>query len=264
MFSPLSALSATGRGAEEGYTDPKLMNQIGLQALGRALMPPAGNAEQGPQPPPPGQASMPSQPQQPPMPAQGPQPPAMGGQPPAQPVAQQAPQPGPAQPVAMPPQQGAQLGNGLDLRSLMARIAQANPGIPPQAMVAALTHATPILNADAQRQLLDIRRSIYGLGADMRNRQMDLRSRQLDLREQGMNTPKGKTSGARAQSEMPPEAVQALQEGHVTTFGNGQQWTLQNGQPVQVGGPQDGTLHGQPDEPMDQNTVPVAEKRKAG
>lgn len=32
----------------------------------------------------------------------------------------------------------------------------------------------------------------------------------------------------------PPQALQSLQEGKVTTFRNGQKWTLQNGQPKQV------------------------------
>lgn len=32
----------------------------------------------------------------------------------------------------------------------------------------------------------------------------------------------------------PPEAIKSLKEGHVTTFGNGQKWTLQNGKPAQV------------------------------
>lgn len=32
----------------------------------------------------------------------------------------------------------------------------------------------------------------------------------------------------------PPEAIQALKEGVVTTFGNGQKWTLEGGQPKQV------------------------------
>jgi hypothetical protein len=32
----------------------------------------------------------------------------------------------------------------------------------------------------------------------------------------------------------PPAALAQLQEGHVTTFGNGQKWTMQGGQPVQV------------------------------
>jgi len=33
---------------------------------------------------------------------------------------------------------------------------------------------------------------------------------------------------------LPPQAVSQLQEGRVTTFGNGQKWMLQNGQPVRV------------------------------
>jgi len=34
--------------------------------------------------------------------------------------------------------------------------------------------------------------------------------------------------------EIPPEAAKLLQEGHETTFGNGQVWTLQNGKPRKV------------------------------
>jgi hypothetical protein len=33
---------------------------------------------------------------------------------------------------------------------------------------------------------------------------------------------------------LPPEAVNKLKEGQITTFGNGQKWTLENGQPVQI------------------------------
>lgn len=36
------------------------------------------------------------------------------------------------------------------------------------------------------------------------------------------------------QSQLPPAAVAALKEGQVTTFKNGQKWTLQGGKPVQV------------------------------
>lgn len=34
--------------------------------------------------------------------------------------------------------------------------------------------------------------------------------------------------------QIPPEAISQLKEGAVTTFGNGQKWTLKNGQPAQV------------------------------
>ena len=37
-----------------------------------------------------------------------------------------------------------------------------------------------------------------------------------------------------AAAQLPPAARAALKEGQVTTFGNGQKWTLQGGQPVQV------------------------------
>ena len=40
----------------------------------------------------------------------------------------------------------------------------------------------------------------------------------------------GKTGGV----DLPLAARQSLQEGHVTTFANGQKWMLKNGQPVQV------------------------------
>jgi hypothetical protein len=33
---------------------------------------------------------------------------------------------------------------------------------------------------------------------------------------------------------LPPEAIKSLKEGQITTFGNGQKWTLENGQPVQI------------------------------
>jgi hypothetical protein len=35
-------------------------------------------------------------------------------------------------------------------------------------------------------------------------------------------------------SALPAAAQSKLQEGHITTFGNGQKWTLHNGQPEQV------------------------------
>ncbi len=35
-------------------------------------------------------------------------------------------------------------------------------------------------------------------------------------------------------NQPPPEALSKLQEGHVTTFGNGQKWTLQGGKPARV------------------------------
>jgi hypothetical protein len=40
--------------------------------------------------------------------------------------------------------------------------------------------------------------------------------------------------GGQAAAALPPKALAKLQEGHITTFGNGQKWTLRNGQPAQV------------------------------
>lgn len=44
----------------------------------------------------------------------------------------------------------------------------------------------------------------------------------------------GAASAPNASSALPPQAVAQLQEGHNTTFANGQVWTLRGGQPVQV------------------------------
>lgn len=44
--------------------------------------------------------------------------------------------------------------------------------------------------------------------------------------------------GSKPKSTLPPQALSQLKEGHVTTFANGQSWTLQNNQPVQVNQPQ--------------------------
>jgi hypothetical protein len=52
--------------------------------------------------------------------------------------------------------------------------------------------------------------------------------RNLDIAKQVASKYKG------GSSSLPPDAVAKLKEGHVTTFGNGQKWTLENGQPKQV------------------------------
>jgi len=44
----------------------------------------------------------------------------------------------------------------------------------------------------------------------------------------------GGTPTSAEPSRLPPQAVSQLKEGVVTTFANGQQWTLRNGQPTQV------------------------------
>jgi hypothetical protein len=44
----------------------------------------------------------------------------------------------------------------------------------------------------------------------------------------------GGSGQATPAATLPPKALSSLAEGHVTVFSNGQQWTLRNGQPVQV------------------------------
>lgn len=46
--------------------------------------------------------------------------------------------------------------------------------------------------------------------------------------------PPGQTPASGTGPSLPPAAVSQLMEGRVTVFGNGQKWTLRNGQPVQV------------------------------
>lgn len=64
---------------------------------------------------------------------------------------------------------------------------------------------------------------------------------QIERERAAVQSVKGGTSGATTPpgggtqtASLPPEAVSRLKEGTHTKFGNGQTWTLQNGQPVQV------------------------------
>ncbi len=43
-----------------------------------------------------------------------------------------------------------------------------------------------------------------------------------------------KSTAAPKAPVLPPAALKQLEEGHLTVFGNGQRWTLHNGQPAQV------------------------------
>lgn len=61
-----------------------------------------------------------------------------------------------------------------------------------------------------------------------------LRGSLSKLRKQQIETAR-RASGPLAVAEsLPPQAISKLKEGVVTTFGNGQKWTLRNKQPVQV------------------------------
>lgn len=205
MYAHLGALSAGFGGFMEGRKqydqdqarqDEQLTRQwdmMGAAALGKAFAP------QGPQPPNPGEASMPAQPSMaqgpmpggqppmgaPPMPpqpmAQGPMP---GGQPPMgqSPVGGGPPGPAPSQPPpgASPPG-GGMPGGGqggmpqFDLQTLVQRIQAANPNLPPQAMVAAITRATPLLNLQGKIELAQMR-------AEQRQQAMDIQQGFLDIK----------------------------------------------------------------------------------
>lgn len=78
---------------------------------------------------------------------------------------------------------------------------------------------------------------------------------------------------AAAQPILPPAAMQALKEGHITTFNNGQKWTLRNGQPEQVdlpanAGPTQGRMppgiEGRPEDSNSWPPTPDEFKRQFG
>jgi hypothetical protein len=58
--------------------------------------------------------------------------------------------------------------------------------------------------------------------------------RQPDGRQPARETPPAAPSQPATAPALPPAAASRLKEGTVTTFGNGQKWTLRNGQPAQV------------------------------
>lgn len=108
-----------------------------------------------------------------------------------------------------------------------------NPKIPPeqkeeiQQMIDQLRSSIPFSHND-----------VTGLErAHAQNHDMTL---QQYIASQGLakpKTPAGPTasSGApKTASTLPPAALKQLEEGHLTVFGNGQKWTLTNGQPTQV------------------------------
>lgn len=269
MFSPFSALTAGVSGGLKDYTEdyPKLLDQMGIAALGRAFQAqqgPIDQMNQRPMAPPPGQPSMPAPNFGGGAPMGGAMPPGgMGGLAnlpagmsrvgqgfdaiqggidsglidpqgasnnmgsPAQPTPQSSPPQ--AMPGAMgsPPAMGPpsqQAGGGLDLQSMIRRIQTANPGLPPQAMVVALTHALPMLNQRAKEELIGVRRQMAGLTGGFRQASLEQRQQMLDQRQQRLDQP-------------PAPAMRALKEGYVTTFANGQKWTLQGGKPTRVDDP---------------------------
>ncbi|MDE2471864.1 MAG: hypothetical protein KGL35_24850 [Bradyrhizobium sp.] len=90
--------------------------------------------------------------------------------------------------------------------------------------------ASNILNASQRKQMLE--------EADKVNSAQIARLRERFGGSTAGGGPRSETSAAPGGSPpattLPPEARSALKEGQVTTFQNGQKWTLRNGQPEQV------------------------------
>lgn len=221
MFNPFGALTAAAGGAVKGYTEdaPKIYDMMGMQALGRAFQQMQGpidqmNAQRGmPQPPMPGQPSSPGQPAggppMPPGPMQAPGGPPAAGPPPGPPrgpggggMPGGGPQGGmmpgggqmigggPGGPGGPPMGGGGPQGGGMpqfDLQTLVTRINKTNPGLPPQAMLAALTRAAPLLNMQSKQELAALRQQMMAENLSLRGEQMNLRERSLGLQERGMD-----------------------------------------------------------------------------
>lgn len=157
-------------------------------------------------------------------PQQGPQPAAFA--PPPQ-MAPQRPQMAPPQPQGPPP--GMQQGGGgpgpqqgppgqqqgmpqLDLQSLISRINQANPGLPPQAMVAALTRAAPLLNVQGRQELMMLRQQMQAQQLELRRDRLDFDREKLDdARRAQKPDDSGNVSG------FSPQAVEQAAEHFINT-----------------------------------------------
>ncbi len=172
----LSGLSATYPGymAQENQTAETQKNQyaqreaaiklLGAHVLGQAL---AG--QDGPQAPPPGQASVPSAPAQPTAPA------VPQGGPPAAPVT-------PAPPAAT----GAPQASGapeISLPALTQRILQNMPGVRahPEILLAALERAAPMLDRQGKEDVAEIRNKFTEQRLQLLRDRIDEASRHHDL-----------------------------------------------------------------------------------
>jgi hypothetical protein len=82
-----------------------------------------------------------------------------------------------------PPQQPQVSPQGLpqfDLQTLVQRIQKANPNLPPQAMVAALTRAVPLLNLEGKQQLAMVRQEMLAGNLDIKRSMLDLARERAD------------------------------------------------------------------------------------
>lgn len=99
----------------------------------------------------------------------------------------------------------------LDLQSLVQRIQKTSPGLPPQAMVSALTRAAPLLNVQGRQELAQLRMQMQQQGMDLKREGLDLRRDAMDARQQAASQKdsEGKSSAteivdAMKRGEQPP------------------------------------------------------------
>jgi hypothetical protein len=218
------------------------IKMLGAQALGTTL------ASPGPQAPPPGQASVPAPRPMPPAalpPPPGPVPPGPS------PGAPPSPPPGPSAPAAAP-MAGAPAKLGL--QPMIAQILQANPGIRahPEVLLAALNHAKElgVLDPEAtaaveeigkQHTLARIERAKGHLAAVQ---DMAPKTAEAAPASAAPNAPPAPViapaSAQAAGVAAPPSTgnappIATLKPNVVTTFANGQKWTVGgDGKPKQV------------------------------
>ncbi len=243
-------LGAAAEGGIPAYNQSHLaaLQYAGQEALGRALFMP-GAQQMPPQAPPPGQQSMPAPrpqaaPQQPPpgppqvvgnmfggMPGWAPdeRPVEMGAPPMGQmPPPQQAPPPAPPPGVGRgaPPPAGGAPPAGVGMHDpILARIAAANPGAPPQVLMSAYS------------QYVAMSRSRYGLDPNIRLQAQNLRARELGLREQDLQVRAQKRAAAGLPPEQQPAAAPVQravnpQTGQTIILRGGQWVDEQSGQPL--------------------------------
>lgn len=217
----------------------KTLQAFGVQMPGQGSMqpPPQGQPPMPPQGPPPqtmapGQPSMPMQhpgaaPPQSPMggPPGGQMPPSQGLPP------QQMPQGGPpgAPPMGQPPQQQGgfapqQPGTGpLSWQTIAQKIAQANPGAPPEVIARAVNRAIPLMNAQSQQEWRQIRTELDFVKEQGRN---ERQANTLDSREnvatQRTDTQKeiatGRNETQKATAATRAETQGKIEEGRANRF----------------------------------------------
>lgn len=158
-----TAASNAEASANQGKARDAALKLLGAGVLGKALM----GGDQGPQAPPPGQASMPApRPMPPPAPTAAIPPQAaavpQGGLPPSPqpPPAVSAPAGGGAPPAA-PQAGGAAKLPEISLQGLTQRILETSPGIRnhPEVFLAALEHAKPFLDQQSKADLQEIQQN---------------------------------------------------------------------------------------------------------